>query len=87
MQTRNRGLMARAGWLVPAAALSMWGCPNQELAPLEPCTLSGVSLDAAGAGVDKVDMLFMIDNSGSMAQEQARLGGQLADLVGVLTSG
>jgi hypothetical protein len=37
--------------------------------------------------VDKVDLLFAIDNSGSMAQEQASLRAQFPRLVQVLTSG
>jgi hypothetical protein len=87
MHTRSNGWKALARFLVPAAALTMWGCPNQELAPLEPCTVSGTSRDAAGSGVDKVDVLFAIDNSGSMAQEQAKLGVLLPRLIGVLTTG
>jgi hypothetical protein len=37
--------------------------------------------------VDNVDLLFMIDNSGSMAEEQASLGFELPRLVRVLASG
>jgi hypothetical protein len=67
--------------------LSMCGCPNQELAALIPCTVSTVSLDASQSGTDKVDLLFVIDNSGSMSEEQQKLNAQLRRLVEVLTSG
>jgi len=65
----------------------MLGCPSQELAPLGPCTVSGVSLEVPQSGVDKVDLLFMIDNSGSMAEEQKKLAAVLPGLVTVLTTG
>jgi hypothetical protein len=54
---------------------------------------AGVKRDAqndpvAPAGrTDKVDLLFMIDNSGSMAEEQEKLSHMLSPLVAVLTSG
>jgi hypothetical protein len=74
---------------VLTAALPLWfcGCPHQELAPLIPCTVSTVSLDASQSGTDKVDLLFVIDNSGSMSEEQVKLNVQLRRLVEVLTTG
>jgi hypothetical protein len=62
-------------------------CPTQELAPLAPCTVSAVSDDVETAGVDKVDLLFVIDDSGSMSEEQQKLGDQLPALVEILTKG
>jgi hypothetical protein len=73
--------------LSTATLVGLCGCPAQELAPLVPCTVSTVSLDAAQSGTDQVDMLFMIDNSASMSEEQQKLNAQLARLVQVLTSG
>jgi hypothetical protein len=49
--------------------------------------VSNAKLDVPQSGVDKVDLLFVIDNSGSMAEEQVKLGQQLPRLVRVLTSG
>ncbi|HVZ36526.1 MAG TPA: hypothetical protein VG963_29050 [Polyangiaceae bacterium] len=72
-------------WLLLVGAAS--GCPRNELAPLEPCTVSAVNERVDQSGVADVDLLFMIDNSGSMATEQAKLAAQLPRLVGVLTSG
>ena len=37
--------------------------------------------------IDKVDLLFVVDNSGSMREEQASLRAQFPRLVDVLTSG
>ena len=66
---------------------TLGGCPNQDLAPLSPCTVSAVSANVATEGVDKVDLLFVIDDSGSMTEEQEKLKDQLPKLVGILTSG
>jgi hypothetical protein len=81
--------LARASTIGMVGALSsaLAGCPNQELAPLTPCTVSGVSIEVPQTGVDKVDLLFMIDNSGSMAEEQKKLAAVLPDLVTVLATG
>lgn len=75
-----------AGVCLMYAAI-LGGCPNQDLAPLSPCTVSAVSADVPVSGVDKVDLLFVIDDSGSMVEEQKKLAAQLPKLVGILTSG
>ena len=87
MQKRDRGWFVRRGLWAALPALGLVGCPNQELAPLEPCTVSGVTLNVPQEGVDKVDLLFVIDNSNSMAEEQQNLKAQLPRMVQVLTSG
>jgi hypothetical protein len=95
MRTRNLESKTSARHWLPAATLGMVGalssalagCPNQELAPLSPCTVSGVSIEVPQTGVDKVDLLFMIDNSGSMAEEQKKLSEVLPAMVTVLTTG
>jgi hypothetical protein len=87
MQKQTRGLLTGARWLLPASALLTFGCPSEELAPIEPCTVSGVFQEVNAQGADKVDMLFMIDNSGSMAEEQALLAAQLPRLAEILASG
>jgi hypothetical protein len=77
-----------ARWALPVALSTvLFGCPNQELAPITPCTVSGVSLEVPQTGVDKVDMLFMIDDSGSMSQEQKKLSAVLPSLVSALATG
>ena len=87
MQKRVQGWPAQRRRWAALSALGLVGCPNQELAPLEPCTVSGVSLSVPQDGVDKVDLLFVIDNSASMAEEQQNLKAQLPRMVRVLTLG
>ena len=41
----------------------------------------------ATRAVDKIDLLFMVDNSNSMAEEQASLREQFPRLMQILTSG
>jgi hypothetical protein len=48
---------------------------------------SGSQAQRATAGVDKVDLLFMVDNSGSMREEQAALREQFPRLIRTLTTG
>lgn len=81
------GFFARRRLFGATLALALCGCPNQELAPLVPCTVSVVSIDATQNGTDQVDLLFVIDNSASMSEEQIKLNAQLPHLVQVLTSG
>jgi len=85
MDTRYLGLTPR--WLWPAAALALFGCPHEDLTPIEPCTVAGVSKSISTSGVDKVDLLFMIDNSGSMKVNQENITAQLPHLVKILASG
>jgi len=73
--------------LLPVLALVLTGCPGQELAPLSPCTVSAVSERVDQQGVSQLDLLFVVDNSGSMATEQQKLAEQLPRLVEVLTKG
>ena len=76
----------RAYWLVPAAALALMGCPDEELAPLEPCTVSGVSEKITQSGSDQLDLLFVIDDSASMEEEQNKLKTQLKDQRNILAA-
>ena len=78
---------APARWLIVGATLSLLGCPKQELAPLGPCTVSAAARRVDQSGISKVDLLFVIDNSGSMATEQLKLAAELPRLVQVLTTG
>lgn len=82
-----RGLVPAPQLVCAALLLGVAGCPHQELAPLVPCTVSVVSVDATQSGTDQVDLLFVIDNSGSMSEEQIKLNAQLPRLVQALTSG
>jgi hypothetical protein len=69
------------------AVLALAGCLDRDLKPLNPCTQSGVVERVRVTNVDKVDLLFMVDNSNSMAEEQASLAEQFPRLVSVLATG
>jgi hypothetical protein len=75
------------GFLAIGLAALSSGCLERELKPLNPCLVSGVTASIAVSNVDKVDILFMVDNSNSMAQEQEALKAQFPTLINVLTSG
>ncbi len=63
------------------------GCLNRDLKPLNPCTQSGNVENVRVTTVDKVDLLFMVDNSRSMEEEQLSLADQFPRLVNVLATG
>jgi hypothetical protein len=63
------------------------GCLERELKPLNPCLVSGVTRKVAVTNVDFVDLLFVVDNSGSMRQEQGSLREQFPKLISTLTTG
>ncbi|GAB4207564.1 MAG: hypothetical protein OHK0013_25320 [Sandaracinaceae bacterium] len=70
-----------------ALALSGYGCLERGLKPVNPCTRSTVGQRIQVTNVDNVDLLFMVDNSNSMFEEQANLIEELPRLVQVLASG
>lgn len=70
-----------------SVALLISGCLDRTLARLNPCLVSGVSAAVSVNNVDKVDLLFMIDDSSSMQDKQHALRVQMPHLMQVLTSG
>ncbi|MBC7171512.1 MAG: hypothetical protein H5U40_03750, partial [Polyangiaceae bacterium] len=76
-----------AGLLMVAATIFGGGCSDRDLRPLNPCTITGVVRKVPGAGSQNVDLLMMVDNSGSMEAEQRALQAQLGTLAEVLTTG
>jgi hypothetical protein len=76
-----------AGVLLVGGTLLASACLERELVPLNPCLVSGVSRKVAVNNVDKVDLLFMVDNSNSMADKQVSLKAQFPKLITVLTTG
>ena len=81
----NRNKLSALVALLGLSALV--GCTQRDLRPLNPCTINGVQIRVPVTNIDKVDLLFMIDNSGSMSQEQASLASEIPNLVTVLASG
>lgn len=87
-RTIRRGTAPLARFLIPAVAitLALDGCYEHKLLSVEPCATQG-SVGAVEAEVDAVDLLLVLDNSASMADERAALGAELPRLVRVISSG
>ena len=85
MQTRFRNVAAVVVVLAMTGVTS--GCLQRELKELNPCLISGVTAEISVTNVDKVDLLFIVDDSQSMLQEQVALREQFPKLVTTLTSG
>jgi hypothetical protein len=73
--------------LLIASTLALDGCLERNLKALNPCLVSGVVATVAVTNIDKVDMLFMVDNSDSMADKQVKLRAQFPRLITVMTTG
>ncbi len=73
--------------LALGALLAVGGCLDRELRPLNPCVVSGVAEKIRVQNIEKVDLLFMVDNSGSMKEEQEALAMQFPRLIRTLASG
>ena len=61
-------------------------CMDRMLAPVTPVSQSGVSITIANQGIDKVDLLVMMDNSNSMANNQSHIMAELGPMISQLTS-
>jgi hypothetical protein len=73
--------------LAASAAFALIACTDRELKPLQPCLVSALSHEVVASGVTAVDLLFVVDNSHSMTEEQASLRREFPKLIEVLTSG
>jgi hypothetical protein len=67
-------------------AAATMGCLERKGAPVGPNVGYGQEVSVGGPGVSAVDVLFVIDDSGSMEQEQANLAVQIPALVRDLAS-
>jgi hypothetical protein len=68
-------------------AASTTGCLDRTLKPLNPCLVEGVNAEVSIEKIDKVDLLFMVDDSQSMKEEQQALSQQFKNMITVLTTG
>ena len=85
---KNRARLPLSGLIVPGLIIAVaGGCIEREGRPVNPCTQVTVAQSIAVENVDKVDLLFMVDNSNSMAEEQASLAAELPRMVEILASG
>lgn len=66
-------------------ALGISGCMERELAPIDPKTSRFLKMEVGGDAVTAVDLLLVIDSSGSMEEEQESLRREIPQLVRDLT--
>lgn len=85
MQRRERILGALVTTLIAAHALA--ACTDRELKPLQTCLVSTLVEQVQATGITAVDLLFVVDNSHSMQEEQASLRREFPKLIQVLTTG
>ncbi len=78
---------ATGAGLVLACVFTSAGCLERGLEPVNPCTRSRVGERISVDTIEDVDLLFAIDNSGSMADEQVALAREIPRMVRVLVSG
>lgn len=76
----------RAGVTCVVGMLVMTGCLERKSGPIGPNVNFGQEIQVREDGVTSVEVLFVIDNSGSMSQEQANLAVQIPALVRDLAS-
>ncbi len=81
--------MRNRHWALPALlfVFGATGCIEREGRPVNPCTQVTIADAIQVDNVDTVDLLFMVDNSNSMTEEQANLTAEFPRLVEVLASG
>lgn len=78
----------RVSSVVLAAALAvLTGCLDRPLTPIKSCVTEGFVASLQQDTVTKVDVLFLVDNSGSMEAEQTSLRRELPNLVRTLATG
>src|SRR5277367_3531180 len=72
--------------LVVMGGSSIAGCLDRPVVPGEPTTKTNFTTSVAEQAVDKLDILFMIDNSASMGDKQAYLQAAIPDLINRLVN-
>lgn len=65
--------------------LSTLGCNQRDIGPIDPHVSRFFRVEVGNEGVGDVDLLFVIDDSGSMAEEQASLEREIPRLIEGLT--
>jgi hypothetical protein len=83
----NKSQTSTRTMLLCGLALGGSGCLDRELAPLNPCLVSTVSRKVTVAGINRVDLLFMVDDSASMTSKQNSLKAQFPRMIQVLSTG
>ena len=79
------GLRAALGVVGAMGAVAL-GCLDRPVAAVVPVIQSGISEVVRNDAVEKVDLLMVVDNSGSMAENQRNITAQLGPLINQLTN-
>jgi hypothetical protein len=82
MKIRFAFLLVMVGLLATVGS-----CSNRPLNPLNPCTINGVVQNVPVNPQRALDVLFIIDDSPSMEEEQSKLAEQVPRLVNLLLTG
>ena len=80
------GGRAKAALAVGALGALFLGCIDRPVKLVASVTQSGVSESVANEGIDKVDLLLMVDNSNSMRENQTNIMAQFQTMIATLTS-
>src|SRR4051812_41046061 len=80
------GGAGRALLVCVALASPSTACLDRPAAPVTPKLQSDVALDLVNDTIDKVDIVFMVDNSNSMAANQTQLVSQFNILINKLVN-
>jgi hypothetical protein len=70
--------------LALAALVAATGCFDRDLTGVDPGTTTGVTVNIEQLGVVRVDLVVLVDNSGSMEQEQDALIARFPELISEL---
>jgi hypothetical protein len=87
MPIHSRALSLAHVFFFAFASLSIAGCFERSLQPVDPCTTSTQGDVVELVGVDSIDLVILVDDSTSMAPHQAALARQIPALVRALASG
>ncbi len=82
MKVRFAFLLVMVGFIATVGS-----CSNRPLNPLNPCTINGVVQNVPVNPQRALDVLFIIDDSPSMLEEQSKLAERVPRLVNLLLTG
>ncbi|HEX7476502.1 MAG TPA: hypothetical protein VF331_01720, partial [Polyangiales bacterium] len=81
------GMKALMGIIIVSTTAWTAGCLDRELKPLNPCLVSGSTKQISVTNIDKVDLLFVVDDSPSMVEEQGAIRDQIPRMIQTLVTG
>jgi len=81
---RRTGRWTLIPWLV---GLAVAGCQDRDRRPPDPCTIFASVENVGSDNIRDVDLLFVVDNTNSMTEEQLALAREIPNLVRTLASG